>query len=289
MQQVMWNLLSNAIKFTEKGGHVHVAIQRQADSAQLVVQDDGMGIEPEFLPHVFERFRQADSTTTRSHRGLGLGLAIVRHITEMHGGRVFAESSGKGLGAKFLVEVPLLAGEAGIPTSLPSPPALESPPLPVGARLGREEAHGAVTLDGIGILVVEDDECTAEAVVRLLRQAGASVRMADSVPAAMALLREWRPNVVLSDIGLPFEDGYSLLRKLRSLSGSEEDRIPAIAMTAYAHAEERARLLAEGFDAHLAKPVDSAMLLRTLARYRSFREGISRGAPGAALSASRSL
>jgi signal transduction histidine kinase/CheY-like chemotaxis protein len=262
MHQVLWNLLSNAIKFTADGGHVRVAAHAADGSARLVVQDDGTGIDPEFLPFVFDRFRQADSKTTRPYRGLGLGLAIVRHVAELHGGVVRAESDGKGLGARFVVELPLFAERDVIPTEVGDGGA----PKP-----GDGHSDEECDLNGLGVLLVEDDEGSSEAVTMLLARAGATVRTAASVRAAMAVLRDWRPAVVVSDIGLPLEDGYALIRNLRALADSGLDPIPAIAMTAYAHAEERARVLAEGFDAHLAKPVDGAVLLRTLARYMAGR------------------
>jgi CheY-like chemotaxis protein len=298
LQQVVWNLVANAIKFTEPGGHVRIALRQRGGSAELAVDDDGAGIEASFLPHVFDRFRQADSTTTRSHRGLGLGLAIVREIVERHGGEVSATSAGKGLGSRFVVQVPL-AGEVASSSPQPHLEASEGGPAR-GARRGGpvpQEAAAApassvtagiastspaadgsddgaprpaldpCALAGLGVLLVEDDAGASEAVSMLLRHAGASVRTADSVREALSLLKDWRPRVIVSDIGLPFEDGYALIRKLRLLDGSAEERIPVVAMTAYAHAEERARVLAEGFDAHLVKPVDSAVLLSTLAKY----------------------
>jgi signal transduction histidine kinase len=305
MHQVLWNLLANAIKFTEKDGHVRVIARRSGESAQLVVQDDGTGIDAEFLPHVFDRFRQADSATTRSYRGLGLGLAIVRHIAELHGGVVRADSDGKGLGARFVVELPLGKGEpqarfwreAQGASLVPVSPAGSVPadarvkgkevtPAPAATTESRRSAVHAgggdghdgqrgdsLDLNGLGVLLVEDDEAASEAVSLLLQRAGAHVRTAGSVRAAMSVLSVWRPAVIVSDVGLPFEDGYSLIRKVRLLAVSEADRIPAIAVTAYAHAEERARVLAEGFDAHLAKPVDTDLLLRTLARYRDSAGG----------------
>jgi len=270
MHQVLWNLLSNAIKFTDPDGHIHVTADRTGGSARLVVEDDGSGIDPEFLPYVFDRFRQADSKTTRSYRGLGLGLAIVRHIAELHGGAVRAESDGKGHGARFLVEIPLAEALPARFPPAPSPSAARA--LQALDKGGGESDGSAADLRGLGVLLVEDDESSSEAVAMLLEEAGATVRTAASVRAALALLSNWRPAVVVSDIGLPLEDGYALIRQLRSPASSQSDRIPVIAMTAYAHAEERARVLAEGFDAHLTKPVEGELLLRTLARYRAVPE-----------------
>jgi CheY-like chemotaxis protein/two-component sensor histidine kinase len=284
MHQVLSNLLANAIKFTEPGGHVRLFAEECDGAARLVVQDDGIGITADFLPHVFDRFRQADSATTRSHRGMGLGLAIVRHIVELHGGIVRAESDGKGLGSKFVVEVPLAAEKlahasppSAVPASPPRPPAgfeeggparlFETRLRTFQERRAECDETSSWDLHGLCVLLVEDDDSASEAVSLLLSRAGARVETAASVAAAMSLLRTWRPGVVVSDIGLPLEDGYSLIRKLRSLAAAEGERIPAIAMTAYAHAEERARVLAEGFDAHLTKPVDGSLLLRTLSRY----------------------
>jgi signal transduction histidine kinase len=262
MQQVLWNLVANAIKFTGEGGHIRVAAYRTAGTARLVVQDDGSGIESEFLPYVFDRFRQADSKTTRSYRGLGLGLAIVRHVAELHAGVARAESEGKGKGSRFVVELPLAVEQAESERS-----AGDGDSAVIREPSAGSDGRSASDLSGLQVLLVEDDEGSSEAVTMLLEQAGARVRTASSVRAAIGLLSDWRPAVVVSDIGLPVEDGYALIRELRAQS-SAADRIPAIAMTAYAHAEERARVLAEGFDVHLAKPVDGETLVRTLARYR---------------------
>jgi len=243
LQQVISNLLSNAVKFTPPDGQVQVSLERLEACARIVVRDTGEGIDPDFLPHVFERFRQADSSATRHHGGLGLGLAIVRTLVELHGGTVRADSPGKGLGAVFTVELPLAA-------------EVESAIEPVPHR---EPAAARTSLGGLHVLVVDDDPRSNAVVSAVLASRGVEVRIAGSTPEALEIVRRWAPDVLVSDIAMPGQDGYALLEKLRARERGL-GRIPAIALTAYAGTAERHRLLAAGFEAHIAKPFDPAEL-----------------------------
>ena len=254
LQQVMWNLLSNAIKFTPKGGRVDVRVRVANGDAEISVGDTGAGISPEFLPHVFDRFRQADSTSTRSHGGLGLGLAIVRHLVDLHGGTVHAESAGTGRGATFVVSLPLreLREEPAAATV-----ALARPRAPAPG-VGLEPAFD---LRGLRVLL--------EAIATVLGVAGAEVRSAGSTAAALEVLATWRPDVLVSDIGLPGEDGYTLLRRVRALEEEGGARLPAVALTAYAQAEDRIRALTAGFQVHVTKPVEPRAFLEVLAGLRA--------------------
>jgi len=257
LQQVIWNLLSNAVKFTPPQGVVSVTLARAATHLELRVADSGLGIKPEFLPHVFERFRQADSTTTRRHSGLGLGLAIVRHLVELHGGTVEVESEGEGRGATFIVRLPVRAvrDRRGRQASADAS---------ARGRAGQTETVIA-DLHGVTVLVV-DDQVDAQALVRtVLQDAGATAIGASAVVDALELMTRFRPDVVVADIGMPGEDGYSLIRQVRDRERSRGDRMPAIALTAYGRAEDRALALESGFDAHLRKPVDTDALLIAIA------------------------
>jgi signal transduction histidine kinase len=252
LRQVCWNLLSNAVKFTPSGGHVRIALVREAGRARIRVSDTGQGIDPRLLPHIFERFRQADATSTREQGGLGIGLAIVRELVELHAGRVWAESRGEGRGAVFTVELPLLEGA----------PAVEAAPA---------RPTDCPPLDGLRVLVVDDDPESNEVVETLLSSCGAEVRTAASVPAALALLASWRPDVLVSDISMPGEDGYALIARLRARD-TRYPRVPAIALTAYAGDADRDQLLSAGFEAHVRKPFRSAELVsavETAARRRA--------------------
>ena len=233
MQQVLCNLLSNAVKFTPAGGRVAVTLAAHGPDAEITVTDTGKGIAPEFLPHVFERFRQADSSIIRSHGGLGLGLAIVNHLVELHHGRVEASSAGPGRGATFRVVLPLMvvAGE----------------PVPAFGR-------PAPRLDGVSALVVDDHEDGLELVAMILTQQGASVLKAKDAGRALSLLRENRPSVLVSDLEMPGESGYDLMEKIRALPASKGGLTPAIALTAYARSDDQVRALMAGFQAHLSKP-----------------------------------
>ena len=244
LQQVVWNLLSNAIKFTAAGGHVDVELRRADSNAEIVVKDTGQGIAPGFLPHVFERFRQADSSTGRAHGGLGLGLAIVRHVTEAHGGTVSAASPGVGQGAIFVVCLPVRA----VRVRPPQGPGVE------------EETKPAVLTDA-RVLVVDDEADAREVLRAVLESHGAHVTTAGSAGEALHVLEHRTFDVMLADIGMPKRDGYSLIRAIRSLSTDQGGQIPAVAVTAHASVRERDRVFKAGYNWHLAKPVATEQLI----------------------------
>jgi len=250
LQQILWNLLTNAVKFTPRDGRVDVVARRDGDELELRVSDTGPGISRAFLPHVFDRFRQADTSTTRAHGGLGLGLAIVRHLVDLHGGTVRAESEGEQRGATFVVRLPLA-------------PACAAPE----ATAASADADVDVALDGVRVLVVEDDGDGREAIAMLLTTAGADVVAVESAQAALAAIADGVPHVLVSDIGLPLEDGYVLIQKVRQLDADHGGAVPAIALTAYTRPQDRARALAAGYQAHVSKPVDPAELLSALAAH----------------------
>jgi CheY-like chemotaxis protein len=255
LQQVVWNLLSNAVKFTPKGGRVQVVLERVNSHVEIAVSDTGQGIAAEFLPHVFERFLQADRGPSRTHGGLGLGLAIVRHIAELHGGTVHAESPGPGKGAVFTLKLPLVvlartAGEAG----------RRHPRAPEEAT-----SDTLASLDGLRVLVVDDDPDSNEVVRVLLAGQGAEVEVAASAAQALDILARWRPDVLVSDVGMPGQDGYGLIRNVRLRDDDKPQRLPAVALTAYATVDDRVRLLSAGFQAHVAKPLDPAELVAVVA------------------------
>ncbi|MEO8903014.1 MAG: PAS domain S-box protein [Polyangiaceae bacterium] len=254
IQQVVWNLLSNAIKFTDAGGKVEIRTTLEGDSARVEVQDSGRGIESAFLPQVFDRFIQADSSTTRRIGGLGLGLAIVRHIVELHGGQVTATSDGLGKGATFSFCLPIRAVV----------PALEEP----GTRKARSSAGGTPTpvLSQLHVLVVDDEPDARELLSYVLRGAGATVSTAGSAAEAFALVHSARPDVIISDIGMPDEDGYGLMQRIRALDSSGGGTTPALALTAYARAEDRAKAIAAGFTTHIGKPVNPEELVAVVAK-----------------------
>jgi PAS domain S-box-containing protein len=249
LQQVVWNLVSNAVKFTPKDGRVEVELARVDTHARLRVRDTGKGIQPAFLPHVFDRLRQADSTSTRAHGGLGIGLAIVRHLVELHGGTVGAESGGEGKGATFTVELPISATAGTLRT----------------APEGRAEDDGPVRLDGVRVIVVDDEADTRDLLSFSLRNYGAEVRALGSASEALAAIQQDKPDVLVSDIGLPGDDGYALIRKVRALDEERGGRVPAAALTAYAKDEDRHRAIAAGFQAHVTKPVELAELASVVA------------------------
>jgi PAS domain S-box-containing protein len=260
LQQVVSNLLSNAIKFTPAQGHVDVHLRREDTSARLDITDSGQGIDPAFLPFVFERFRQGEGATTRVHGGLGLGLAIVRHLVEIHRGVVEASSAGTGKGSRFTVRLPLLAADT-------SNAVLQV----VAADAGPSQLAGDA-LHGLNVLVVEDDEDGRELLEMVLNDYGANVTAVSNAPAAIALLQSGKFDILVSDIGLPAEDGYSLLRRVRELSVERGGRIPAIALTAYASGDDRARALAAGFEAHVTKPVEPQELAAAVASLAASRK-----------------
>jgi CheY-like chemotaxis protein len=251
LQQVVSNLLSNAVKFTPTGGHVEVSLDAVDQEARLRVADDGEGMSPEFLPFAFERFRQQDSTSTRAHHGLGLGLYVVRHVIGQHGGFASAESPGPGGGSTFTVLLPLAAdhdAEASAATARGSAPHWERPP------------------DGLTVLLVDDEEDAREALRLILQQNGMVVTTAASAREAFDLVERLQPDVLLSDVAMPGEDGLSLIRRVRLLPPGGGGLIPAAALSAYAGAGDRRSALLAGFQHHIAKPVDPAQLLALIAR-----------------------
>lgn len=258
LQQVVWNLLSNALKFTPKDGRVEIRLQRVNSHAEITVSDTGPGISSEFLPFVFDRFRQHDSTTTRSYGGLGLGLAIVRQLVELHGGTVTVVSPGIGQGTTFTVTLPAMI--------IPQPPSDPEPLNSIVETKGRVEA--SATLEGLQILVVDDEADALELLNAILENNGAEVIAVASVKQALTIIEtatDRSPDVLVSDIGMPDEDGYSLIRKLRQLEAQRGGKLPAIALTAYAGSDDRRQALLAGFQMHLTKPVDAAELVAVVA------------------------
>ena len=249
LQQVVWNLLSNAIKFTPEGGRIEAGLDCTDSHAEITVSDTGQGIKPDFLPYVFDRFRQADSTTTRSHGGLGLGLAIVRHLVELHGGAVEAFSNGDGLGARFKVKLPVL-------TSVAASPEADGAEMQPQAQPARgSQGDGKESLDDLRVLVIDDDDDSRNLITAVLESCRAKVKAVSSPGEALVTLKQWQPEVLISDIEMPGEDGYSFIRKVRSLSDRTLNAIPSIALTAHVRNEDRARALSAGFTAHVCKPV----------------------------------
>jgi PAS domain S-box-containing protein len=258
LQQVFWNLILNAVKFTPQGGRVEVRLARVEGNVEISVKDSGQGISREFLPYVFDRFRQADASITRMHGGLGLGLAIVRHLVEAHGGAVRAESDGEGLGATFIVSLPFLATQAETQKSAGTLALAES--HEAAAEPGRSEA----ALKGLRVLVVDDDMDTREWLTTVLEGNGIAVTSVGSAEQAMAALERWRPDLLISDIGMPGEDGYVMIRKLRALEAERGGLTPAAALTAYAGDEARRLSLSAGFQVHLSKPIDPSDLVSAI-------------------------
>jgi PAS domain S-box-containing protein len=251
LQQVLWNLLSNAVKFTPRQGHVSVKIARTNSYLEVAVSDSGIGIPEDFLPFIFDRFTQADTTSARKHAGLGLGLAIVRHIVELHGGTVAAESEGEGKGATFRITLPVRALR---PQEVDSP----QPIVPI------DTIANEIMLNGLRIMVVDDEDETRELLKMMLTSHGAEVLAASSGTEALAQIDECQPGVIVSDIGMPVMDGYMFMKRVRALD-SEQRSVPAIALTAYARAEDRLRALAAGFQMHVPKPVEASELVMVIA------------------------
>lgn len=248
LHQMIWNLLSNALKFTPENGQVHLDLSCRDSRAVLRVSDTGRGISPEFLPHVFERFRQADNTSTRTQSGLGLGLAIVRHLVEVHGGEVAVESPGPDQGSTFIITLPTLAVRV-------EPSGLEE----------LAQKPEAPNLQGARVLVVDDDDESGKMVVLVLAQLGADARAVTSVAAAVKTLRAFEAEIVVSDIAMPGEDGYALMRQLREIEPELGRQIPAMALTSYGRPQDRARILASGFQKYIQKPVEPIVLARAIA------------------------
>ena len=249
LHQIIWNLLSNAVKFTPQGGKITIRVAQEKSHAKVTVQDTGQGIDAEFLPRVFDRFRQADSSTTRSFGGLGLGLAIVRHLVELHGGTVSAESEGVGKGATFSATFPLLTDRAE--------------PVPHVGELNGSEVR---SLDGLRVLLVDDEPEAREIISTVIGRTGAEVKTCISASEGLAKVAEWRPDVILSDIAMPEEDGYSFIGKVRSLPREKGGETPAAALSAYARDEDRLQALAAGYQMHIAKPIGASQLVTMVAK-----------------------
>ena len=254
LQQVVWNLLTNAIKFTPPGGRVDIRLTRGDPGARITVSDTGKGIRPEFLPFVFDRFRQGETSIGRRYGGLGLGLAIVRHIVELHGGRVRAESPGEGAGAVFTVDLPAIADLDGAGAAMRT----------------RRRVHGETiirpaNLSGLRVLIVDDEADARELMRMVLRSSGADVRAATDAEEAFEQVEQWQPDILVSDIGLPGDDGYALIQKIRAREAQRGRSIPALAVSAHARSEDRTRALAAGFQMHVAKPLEPADFVAAIA------------------------
>jgi CheY-like chemotaxis protein/two-component sensor histidine kinase len=252
LQQVVWNLLSNAIKFTPAGGRVEVRLERAGANVEIKVSDCGQGISADFLPFIFDRFRQADGTSTRRHGGLGLGLAIVRHLVELHGGTVRAESAGDGLGSTFTVSLPLAVNPQQTRVRRKGVRMHDVPEV---------EAETPPSLENVCVLLVEPDPDTLQVLTLALQSYKADVQPVGSVAAAMEVMEWYKPDVVISDLTMPDEDGYSLIEKIRGLEAGSENRVPAVALTSYVRVEERTRTLAAGFNMFVPKPVQPGELV----------------------------
>jgi CheY-like chemotaxis protein len=255
MQQIVWNLVSNAVKFTPKQGVVQVRLERVNSHVEIVVSDTGTGITPDFLPHIFERFRQADSGTTREHGGIGLGLAIARHLVELHGGTIHAASAGRDKGSTFRVRLPVMIVHHEEPLERRVHPTTDFPRV----------ATQLPDLGGLSVLAVDDDADARTLVSETLESRGARVIAVDSAEEALHTLERARPDIVLADIGMAQSDGFDLIKRIRQSSDAAVREVPAAALTAYARAEDRMKVLQAGFQMHLAKPVDPAELIVAVA------------------------
>jgi CheY-like chemotaxis protein len=264
MLQVFWNLISNAVKFTPDGGRVDIELKTETRQIKIIVSDSGQGIEPEFLPYVFDRFRQADGTSTRTHGGLGLGLSIVRHIVELHGGKVEVFSAGVGAGTAFTIFLPVF----DVPDAVEERNGddLENEVFPLLKKPASEVAasESGGDLEGLRVLLIDDEKDTLEMLSAMLRLSGAQVVPQTNVTDALESIKDWIPQIIISDIGMPEMDGYFFIEKLRNLPPEKGGAIPVIALTAYAGVNEQQRVLASGFQMYLSKPVDSSELLGAL-------------------------
>jgi CheY-like chemotaxis protein len=254
LQQVVWNLLSNAIKFTPAGGHIEINLRRTDGNAEIVVRDSGIGIKPAFASRLFERFAQADGTTGRQFGGLGLGLSIVKELVQLHGGTVSAKSAGDGEGATFTVRLPILAASRSMEQAHHDDALIAAEPDPL-------------RLSGLRVLIVEDESDARDFVRQILEERGALVRAAATGTEALEIFPESRPDVLVSDIALPGIDGYELIRRIRIKGSAEGGTIPAIALTAFAGAEDRTRALRAGYQAHMAKPIEASELVAVVASF----------------------
>jgi CheY-like chemotaxis protein len=260
LQQVVWNILSNAIKFTPRNGRVQVQLLRASSHVEIVVSDTGPGIDPEILPYIFDRFRQGDSSSTRAHGGLGIGLALVKHLVELHGGTVEATSSSPDQrGATFIVKLPTAMHAA------------TRPPTPGHHTPRGDTPESVISLEGVRALVVEDDADGALLLREMLAGRGAEVRTASSVAEAFEILKSWRPTVLLADIEMPGEDGYALMKRLRSLPPDQGGTIPAMAVTAYGRMEDRIRIISAGYEMHVVKPLHAVEVIAMVAKLSGLR------------------
>ena len=255
LQQIFWNLFSNAVKFTPADGAVRVSVDRKYPHVEVLVKDSGIGIKPDFLPYIFDRFRQEDGSTTRAHGGLGLGLSIVKHLVQLHQGSVAVSSDGVGAGAIFTVKLPL-ASAVGTEHALR---------LAIGDRDGNANSMSTQILEGLRVLVVDDEADSRELVTAILTRSGGEVKCSESAAEAIRTFKNWKPDVLVSDIGMPQEDGYALIRKLRRLKSKHARQIPAIALTAYATEEDRTQALSAGFQEHVTKPIEPQVLVKSIA------------------------
>jgi len=253
LQQVVWNLLSNAIKFTPKQGQVQVLLERSPTWAEISVVDSGTGIRADFLGYVFERFRQADASTTRKHGGLGLGLSIVKQLVELHGGTVKAASEGEGLGSTFTVRLPLASDVVNAQPAEARPPSTPPP------------SFKSYDLSGLIVMVVDDEPDARSLIARVLDECGAEVLIAGRAQDALVMVEQTPPHVIVSDISMPDIDGFELLKRLRDDGGARVADVPVIALTAFARDEDRSRILGAGFSRHLTKPIDLSGLVATVA------------------------
>jgi PAS domain S-box-containing protein len=256
LQQIVWNLLTNAVKFTPTGGRIQVKVHRLDSNVEIVVSDTGVGINKEFLPYVFDRFRQADASTTRVHGGLGLGLSIVHQLVDLHGGSVSVNSEGEGQGATFTILLPFVS------SANDQKEVEAASPVQTDEVVGLE---GLPSLEGLTVLVVDDEADTRELIREVLKECGSEVILSRSAAEALEAIEKYKPDILISDLGMPDEDGYSLITKIRALPPERGGHIPAAALTAYARAEDRMRVLRSGFQFHLPKPVDSAELVTVVA------------------------
>lgn len=254
LQQILWNLLTNALKFTPKNGRVHVVLERVNSHLEISVHDTGSGIAPDFLPYVFDRFRQADASTTREQRGLGLGLAIAKNLAELHGGSVRAKSPGPNKGSTFTIVLPMVM------VNIEAEPNRRHP-----RAVTRELAEERLDLHGVRVLAVDDEADARHLIKRILSACGAQIETADSGAAALRFLRKSKPHVLIMDIGMPNEDGYEAIQKVRQLTNQEGGKVPAIALTAFARSEDRRRAILNGFQMHIAKPVEPSELIAMVA------------------------
>lgn len=267
LQQVLWNLLTNAVKFTENGGRVQTFMKHAHSNVEISITDTGQGISPEFLPFVFERFQQSDKTKTRRHGGLGLGMAITRHIVELHGGTIRAESPGLNQGATFTVSLPVPAAQNG---NSHAADQSENSRLPENTDFS---VNDSTRLKGFQILIVDDEADARELITFVLARHGASVSAASSVPEAVEKFQTVKLDLIISDIEMPDEDGFSLIEKLKAFNNQRKHKIPAIALTAHARPAERLKALSAGYQIHLAKPIEPAELLAVVANFADWNNG----------------